>query len=69
MRVSYKFKFLPLLIVLTLFINACAQKPVSTQAWNNIMFYNVENLFDTIDDPLKDDAEFLPRHKKRLEHS
>lgn len=25
-----------------------------------IAFYNVENLFDTIDDPLKDDAEFLP---------
>ena len=23
-------------------------------------FYNLENLFDTIDDPLKDDAEFLP---------
>lgn len=23
-------------------------------------FYNVENLFDTIDDPQKDDAEFLP---------
>ncbi len=25
-----------------------------------IMFYNVENLFDTTDDPLKDDNEFLP---------
>lgn len=25
-----------------------------------IGFYNVENLFDTIDDPNKDDAEFLP---------
>lgn len=24
------------------------------------MFYNVENLFDTIDDPLKNDDEFLP---------
>jgi hypothetical protein len=27
---------------------------------NQIMFYNVENLFDTIDDPLINDAEFLP---------
>lgn len=25
-----------------------------------IMFYNVENLFDTINDPLKNDEEFLP---------
>lgn len=28
-----------------------------------ILFYNVENLFDTIDDPLTDDAEFLPGGK------
>ncbi|MES2587788.1 MAG: endonuclease [Bacteroidota bacterium] len=26
----------------------------------NVGFYNFENLFDTIDDPKKDDAEFLP---------
>lgn len=25
-----------------------------------IAFYNIENLFDTIDDPLKDDKDFLP---------
>ena len=25
-----------------------------------IGFYNLENLFDTIDDPLKNDEEFLP---------
>ena len=25
-----------------------------------LMFYNVENLFDTFDDTLKDDDEFLP---------
>lgn len=25
-----------------------------------VMFYNVENLFDTVDDPLKNDDEFLP---------
>lgn len=28
-----------------------------------VLFYNVENLFDTIDDPLTDDAEFLPGGK------
>lgn len=41
-----------------------------------VAFYNVENLFDTIDDPLKDDAEFLPsgripwtaaRYQKKLD--
>jgi predicted extracellular nuclease len=30
-----------------------------------IGFYNVENLFDTIDDPLKDDNEFLPDSAKK----
>ncbi len=29
-----------------------------------IAFWNVENLFDTIDDPLKDDAEWLPESEK-----
>ncbi|HTF06021.1 MAG TPA: endonuclease, partial [Bacteroidia bacterium] len=29
-----------------------------------IAFWNVENLFDTIDDPAIDDAEFLPGAKK-----
>lgn len=30
-----------------------------------IMFYNVENLFDTRDDPKKNDNEFLPGSKKK----
>lgn len=43
----------------------------------NVVFYNVENLFDTIDTPGKDDAEFLPtasrewhsaRYNEKLEH-
>ena len=25
-----------------------------------VAFYNLENFFDTVDDPLKDDNEFLP---------
>lgn len=32
--------------------------PVGTSVW--VAFYNVENLFDTDDDPGKDDSEFLP---------
>jgi endonuclease/exonuclease/phosphatase family metal-dependent hydrolase len=30
----------------------------------SIMFYNVENLFDTLDDPNKKDENFLPRNPK-----
>lgn len=34
-----------------------------SQNERSIAFYNVENLFDTIDDPKKDDSEFLPTAK------
>jgi endonuclease/exonuclease/phosphatase family metal-dependent hydrolase len=30
-----------------------------------VMFYNVENLFDTSDDPARDDEEFLPQGSRR----
>ena len=32
---------------------------------SRIAFYNVENLFDTIDNPLTDDQEFLPNSPKQ----
>lgn len=38
--------------------------PVFAQQKLCIAFYNQENLFDTIDDPLKNDNEFLPDAKK-----
>ncbi len=31
---------------------------------HTVVFYNVENLFDTIDDPGKNDSEFTPQHEK-----
>lgn len=43
----------------------------------SVLFYNVENLFDTLDTPEKDDAEFLPdserswdtkRYNEKLDH-
>jgi predicted extracellular nuclease len=45
-----------------LFITLCAFSYSQKLA---IGFYNVENLFDTIDDPNKNDAEFLPSGKNQ----
>ncbi len=48
-----------------------------SQTKRSIAFYNVENLFDTVDDPSKDDQEFLPeaerewnqeRYTEKLKH-
>lgn len=49
----WKFLFLLLTSFLILSTNGQAQT-------RTIAFYNVENLFDTLDHPEKDDAEFLP---------
>lgn len=38
--------------------------PLSGQD-HTVMFYNVENLFDTVDDTLKNDDEFLPAGERR----
>jgi len=40
------------------------QADISDDGKLHVMFYNVENLFDTIDDPLTRDEEFLPKGKK-----
>lgn len=37
---------------------------ILAQVNHYVVFYNVENLFDTEDDPNKNDAEFLPEGKK-----
>lgn len=55
------------------------EKKITLQSFHgrSIVFYNVENLFDTIDDPNVIDEEFLPngklqwssqRYQKKLEH-
>jgi len=51
------------ILFLLLNLNSIAQqRPGSIPM--KAMVYNVENLFDTINDPLKDDEEFLPSAKK-----
>lgn len=51
-----------LLALLVLILGACKQDPLKKQA--TVVFYNVENLFDTINDPVINDEEFLPEAEK-----
>ena len=56
-------KYAPILVFFLAFHSVVnAQKPGSIPM--KAMIYNVENLFDTINDPNKDDEEFLPSAKK-----
>ena len=41
-----------------LILAACSSEPADSQ--HVIGFYNLENLFDTVDDPQKNDEDFLP---------
>ena len=52
------FIFLPLLV-----FSQTKGDDVKNEAFF-VMFYNVENLFDTIDNPRTNDSEFLPNSKK-----
>ena len=47
-----------LTLLLAVFVCRAMAQPAQNKAV--IGFYNVENLFDTIDDPLKNDEQFLP---------
>ena len=49
-------RFFSLLLLLTIHEKACAQTPRPFR----VMFYNVENFFDVIDNPATDDDEFTP---------
>ena len=51
--------FLAVVFVTGLLITCFAQKP------HMVVFYNLENLFDTINDPDKWDDEFLPSGDKK----
>lgn len=72
------------LVVALWLLSAFVVPPLSAQEGTNsketigrMMFYNVENLFDTIDDPLTDDDAFTPegiyhwtegRYRRKCEH-
>ena len=46
-------------------ISATAQEKLTSDKSFTVMSYNVENLFDTINDPDKDDEDFLPAGKQQ----
>ncbi|MDP4222137.1 MAG: endonuclease [Bacteroidota bacterium] len=58
-----KFRGTLVLLILLSKTAHCQEKRDSTAV--RLMFYNVENLFDTSDDSLKDDEEFLPSGLRR----
>ncbi len=55
-----------LILCFLIFISSCrAESPVYSDSDTIfVAFWNLENLFDTIDDPTKDDQEFLPNGVK-----
>ncbi len=52
--------FLVIALLLLFYASSCSE-PVKIPKGEILMFYNVENLFDTINDPLKNDEDFLPK--------
>ncbi len=53
-------KLIPFLLLSLIVTNSCGQeKSKPSDEKFRIMFYNVENLFDPFDDPLKNDQEFV----------
>lgn len=62
-NLNYKFSFLNVLIISFIFssYNYSQKNSVDTVA---VAFWNLENLFDTEDDSIKNDEEFLPDSKK-----
>lgn len=61
-------KVLTTMLLFALIINAIAQEKQTEKEYQNryrLMFYNVENLFDIVDDPNTRDDEFIPEGSRR----
>ncbi|MDR1369956.1 MAG: endonuclease [Dysgonamonadaceae bacterium] len=52
------------LLIVILTLSCCFPTGLFSQQKFRVVSYNVENLFDTNDDPAKDDSEFLPDGKR-----
>lgn len=55
-----KYVALAFILISIIVISSCTKKPVNTISF---AFYNLENLFDTIDDPTINDNRYLPDSK------
>jgi len=67
---KFNMKYLGIFLLTSLLLAASCEKDkpsgvVDTNPHFRVMFYNVENLFDAIDDPLINDEEFLPGSQKK----
>ncbi len=71
---KHKLVFIPLFFLATLSLSSCSLKTSDAKSSKNqgvkkselwVMTYNVENLFDTKDDPNKNDETYLPIKLKR----
>ena len=54
-----------IILSLLFLITSCSKEKREARNTLTIAFYNVENLFDTIDEPSKDDDEFTPGSEKK----
>lgn len=64
-----KLKYIPLLLISAIIINGCQSSKKSQgkskENYARILFYNVENLFDTLDSEGVNDAEYIPTSDKK----
>ena len=73
MLVNLRYSFLSLIFFGLMILAGCTNSRDSGKTSDKlnpcenciVMFYNVENLFDTVDDPAIEDEEFLPEGKKQ----
>lgn len=55
-------------VVLVIFLSSCTSVKRSLKSQYTVVSYNVENLFDTVDDPKIPDEEFLPESEKKWDN-
>ena len=58
-------KYLALFVLISLILSSCTEHKTTDTDTAILAFYNVENLFDTIDDPSINDEEFLPNGRQK----
>ncbi len=61
-------KYLALIVLTTLFLGSCTSVKRTLKKEYTVVSYNVENLFDTLDDPKIPDEEFLPGSEKKWDN-